>query len=296
MRRREFLIGATATAASATLGAPFKRAGKPRLRLSLAAYSFRNQFAFMKGGKREPAGKPMDMFQFIDFCADHGCDGTELTSYFFRPDVTPKYLAEIRRHAFLRGMDISGSAVGNNFSLPKGEQRDSQIAYVKKWIDHCAALGAPHIRVFAGREPKGVAREEADPWAIDALRECCDYSGQRGIFLGIENHDSIGDAASLIQFVKAVNHPWFGVNLDTGNFRTADPYKDMTAAAPFAINVQVKMELRVDGATKPTNLERVITILHEANYQGYVALEYESREDPYSAVPKALKDLEALLE
>ena len=143
LSRRSFLatraLGGTALAAG-----PFGRKGKPRLRLALAAYSFRSFFKFQKNSTREVAKQPMDLFKFIDFCAAHGCDGAELTSYFFPHNVTREYLIALRRHAFLRGGDISGSAVGNNFSLPKGEARDAQIAYVKKWIDHASVLGAPH--------------------------------------------------------------------------------------------------------------------------------------------------------
>jgi len=245
LHRRQFLTTGALAGAATVLGAPFQRAGKPKLRLSLAAYSFRSFFKHQKTSVRKVAERPMDLFKFIDFCADHGCEGTELTSYFFRHEITPKYLTDLRKHAFLRGVDISGTAVGNNFSLPKGAQRDAQIAYVKKWIDHAALLGAPHIRVFAGREAKGVDRKQADQWAIDCLRECCDYAGKRGIFLGIENHDSIGSAKTLIEFVEAVDHPWFAVNLDSGNFRTADPYADFAAAASYAVNVQLKVELRI---------------------------------------------------
>ncbi len=293
--RRQFLATGALAGAATVLGAPFKRAGKPNLRLSLAAYSFRSFFKFQKTSTREVKNRPMDLFKFIDFCADHGCDGTELTSYFFRHDVTPKYLADLRRHAFLRGVDISGTAVGNNFSLPKGDQRDAQIAYVKKWIDHAALLGAPHIRVFAGREAKGVDRKKADQWAIDCLRECCDYAGKHGIFLGIENHDSIGSAKTLIEFVNAVDHPWFAVNLDSGNFRTADPYADFAAAAPYAVNVQLKVELRVGTEKKEADLKRFANLLRQANYQGYVVLEYEAAADPYQAVPPLLKELQGIL-
>jgi len=293
--RRTFLT-TTALAGAAVAANPFGRKGAARLRLALAAYSFRSFFKFQKNNTREVKARPMDMFSFIDFCAEHGCDGAELTSYFFRHEVTPDYLVALRRRAFLRGVDISGSAVGNNFSLPKGPKLAEQIAYVKKWIDHAAVLGAPHIRVFAGREPKGVDRAEADKWAIAALRECCDYAGKRGIFLGIENHDSIGDAKSLLNFVKAVDHPWFGVNLDSGNFRTADPYADFAAAAPFAVNVQLKVELKIAGKKEPTDLKRALNILRAANYQGYVTLEYEAPEDPYKAVPLLLKKLRGLME
>lgn len=293
--RRQFLTSSALAGAATVLGAPFERTGTPNLRLSLAAYSFRTFFKFQKTATREVKERPMDLFKFIDFCADHGCDGTELTSYFFRHDVTPKYLADLRRHAFLRGVDISGTAVGNNFSLPKGPQRDAQIAYVKKWIDHAALLGAPHIRVFAGREAKGVDRKQADQWAIACLRECCDYAAKHGIFLGIENHDSIGSAKTLIEFVKAVDHPWFAVNLDSGNFRTADPYADFAAAAPYAVNVQLKVELRVGNEKKAADLKRFTNLLRQANYQGYVVLEYEAAEDPYQAVPPLLKQLQAIL-
>ena len=295
IHRRQFLAAAGTTLAGLATGAPFKRNGTPNLRLSLAAYSFRNHFRFMRGKPRKVANRPMDMIQFMDFCADHGCDGAELTSYFFQPKITREHLVSLRRHAFLRGLELSGSAVGNNFSLPDVEARKAQIAYVKEWIDHCAVLGAPHIRVFAGREPKGIPRKEADKWAIESLRECCDYAGLHGIFLGIENHDSIGDSKSLINFVKAVDHPWFGVNLDTGNFRTDNPYNDMAAAAPYAVNVQVKVELRVNGKQEPTDLARVMDILRKANFQGYVVLEYEAKEDPYTTIPPVLKKMQPLL-
>jgi len=292
--RRTFLT--TTTTAGVTFAAePFNRQGNPNLRLSLAAYSFRSFFKFQKNNMREVKAKPMDMFKFIDFCADHGCDGTELTSYFFRHNVTRDYLIALRRHAFLRGVEISGTAVGNNFSLPKGDARDAQIAYVKKWIDHAAVLGAPHIRVFAGRETKDVERAEADKWAIAGLRECCDYAGKRGIFLGIENHDSIGDAKTLINFLKAVDHPWFGVNLDSGNFRTANPYEDFAASAPYAVNVQLKVELKVAGKKEEADLKRMADILRKANYQGYVVLEYEAAEDPYAVIPTLLKKLRGIL-
>ena len=293
--RRSFLVTSSTTGIASALGAPFQRVGKPNLRLSLAAYSFRSFFKYQKNSMREVNDQPMDLFKFIDFCADHGCMGTELTSYFFRHNPTNKYLVDLRRHAFLRGVDISGTAVGNNFSLPKGEKRETQIAYVKKWIDHAALLGAPHIRVFAGREAKGIDRKQADQWAIECLRECCDYASNHGIFLGIENHDSIGNAKTLIDFVKAVDHPWFAVNLDSGNFRTADPYSDFASSAPYAVNVQLKVELRIGQERKPADLERLIKLLKQVNYQGYVVLEYEAAENPYVAVPPLLKKLQKFI-
>src|SRR5882724_3173874 len=107
---------------------PFKRTGAPRLLLSLAAYSFREYFkdaSHKRDTSTDPA-KQIDLLQFIDFCAAHGCQGTELTSYDFPPAFQHDYLIQVKRYAFLRGINISGTAVGNNFTLPAGPDREKE--------------------------------------------------------------------------------------------------------------------------------------------------------------------------
>ena len=270
---------------------PIKRAGKPRLQLSLAAYSFRQFFTH-----KDPA-KQITLDDFVDFCADHGCAGTELTSYYFPKGFGGDYLIQLKRHAFMRGIAISGSAVGNNFALPKGPQRDEQIALVKKWVDHCAVLGAPHIRVFAGpTQDKDISA--AKKLCIEALEECGDYAGKHGVFLGLENHGGIvAEPADILDIIRAVKSPWIGINLDTGNFQTDDPYADLAQCAPYAVNVQFKAEIKRRGQAKKetADLARVVRILRDANYQGYFALEYEAAEDPWQAVPQWLEKMKAAL-
>jgi sugar phosphate isomerase/epimerase len=288
--------GAPLGALAASGAGPFNRTGKPRLRLALAAYSFRENFPKMRGkpnAKMAP-GRSTDMFKFIDYCAAHDCEGAELTSYFF-DEETDDYMLKLKRHAFLRGVGISGTAIGNNFSHPKGAKRDEEIALTKKWIDRAQLMGAPHIRVFAGVQPKGFPRAEADKMVISALEECSDHAATRGVFLGLENHDSIGSADTLLPMVKAVNSPWVGVNLDSGNFRTADPYKDFAECVPYAVNVQLKVEIHAPGGgKKEADLKRFTKLLRDGGYQGWVALEYEAKEDSAVAVPRLLKELNGL--
>ncbi|MEM7011802.1 MAG: sugar phosphate isomerase/epimerase family protein [Verrucomicrobiota bacterium] len=300
MNRRHFLTTAAAGSAAAVApvqaSGPFDRKGS-RLNVALAAYSFRKFFTHQRSGKSSlPEDQQITMNDFIDFCADHGCAGAELTSYFFPQDIEAPALIDVRRHAFLRGIDIAGTAVGNNFTNPPGEERDKQLAYVNRWIDNAAVLGAPHIRVFAGKHAKGQDEEEAWQNVIETMKIAADYAGKNGVFLGIENHDSIGDQETLLRLVKDIDHPWVGVNLDTGNFRTEDPYLDMEKTAPYAVNVQVKVELKRLGADahEETDLPRVIEILKAANYQGYVVLEYEAADDPYKAVPPLLEKFNEL--
>jgi sugar phosphate isomerase/epimerase len=281
----------------AQAAAPIQRSGSARLLLSVAAYSFRDSFRDSNHKQAGNGAKQLDLFQFMDYCAEHGCQGAELTSYYFPPALTDEFLLQLKRHAFLRGIAISGTAVGNNFTLPHGAKRDEEIASVKRWVDHAQLMGAPHIRVFAG-SAQGMAKDEMKRLAIEALQESCEYAGAKGIFLGLENHGGIvAEADDLLDIVKGVQSPWFGVNLDTGNFQTDDPYADLARCAPYAVNVQIKTEIQKRGQKlkEKADLPRLIKILRAANYQGYVALEYEAAEDPWQAVPRVLRELQSLV-
>ena len=302
--KREFLRSIGAVSAVAGLGValparlpgapPRKRKGKARLNLSLAAYSFRDYFNTATHAQRKPKdAKIIDMHGFIDYCADHELQGAELTSYYIEQKIDQAGLVALKRHAFLRGIAISGTAVGNEFTLPKGEKRDAQIAHVKKWIDNAAHMGAPHVRVFAGGA-LGQSLKQAQTLCIEALEEVGEYAGKHGVFLGIENHGGIvAEADSLLEIVKATRSDWVGINLDTGNFHTTDVYGDITRCIPYAVNVQLKVEIQPRGARQKSqaDIKRLVGILRDGGYQGFVALEYEAAPDPWVAVPEWLDQL-----
>ena len=299
LNRRRFLgtglasMAVTAWAEPAKAVEAFSHVGPPRMRLSLAAYSFRDDFKAAKEG----APARMDMFSFLDFCAEHDCDGAELTSYYFPEPVTDEYLAKVRRHAHLRGVTVSGTAVGNDFCLPPGAKRDETIANVKAWIHRASILGAPHIRVFAG-SAHGQDMAVAKRLCIEALEECAETAGRAGILLGIENHGGIvAESADLLEIVRAVRSPWVGINLDTGNFHTDDPYADLAKCAPFAVNVQFKGKIRGRNQkeVETADFARTFQILRDARYQGWVALEYELPEDPWKRVPQMLDAMRPFL-
>lgn len=276
---------------------PIKRQGQPRLLLSLAAYSFRQYFKdATHAQKSDTPARSLDMFGFVDYCAEHGCQGAEVTSYYFPKDVDNDWLLRLRRHAFLRGIPLSGTAVGNEFTSENEARHQEQIAHVKSWIDRAHVLGAPHIRIFAGNAPAG-GKAKAMKRCIAAIEECADYASHKGIFLGLENHGGIvAEADDLLEIIRTVKSPWVGINLDSGNFHSADPYQELERCAPYAVNVQLKVEIQRRGRKKEeTDLERLVNILRAANYQGYFALEYEAAPDPWKAVPEWLKRMQAAI-
>ena len=257
------------------------------VRLGIAAYSFRSYFGFMKGKIQQPKnGKKLDMFGFIDYCGAQNC-GAELTSYFFPPTADKDYFLRIKRHAFRQGVPIVGTAIGNNFTIGKGEKLNQQIAAAKQWIDRAEWMGAPHVRFFAGTKQQLESSSDAMPVAIEALQTCVDYAARKGIFIGVENHGQL-TAEQVLEIVKGIDSDWFGINLDTGNFISDDPYRDLEMCAPQAVNVQLKMNMRrTGGEAFEADFPRIAKILAAANYRGNVVLEFEEP-DPWDNVPNAV--------
>jgi sugar phosphate isomerase/epimerase len=294
--RRTFLTGTAAAAVATALPAPasamdpVKRAGPARLRIGLAAYSMRQYLQAKPGTPRA-----MDLLGFVDWAATLDTDAVELTSYFFPEQVTRTYLNELKRRCHVNGLDISGGAIRNNFTLPPGPELERWFTHLDVWLDHYAALGAPVIRVFAGVPPKEVSEEQGIRNAIANLRRACDMAATRGVILGLENHDYLTNIDRMLPIVKAVDSPWFGVNLDSGNVDRADFYGELGKIVPFALNVQLKVE--AGPAPKvATDTPRIVKLLRDAGYRGYIVLEYESKPEPYDAIPRHLAEMRAAID
>lgn len=300
MQRRSFLVGSAALAGAAGLNLsspawgidPFVRPKPGKLRLSLAAYSMRKYLA--------PKGESpsMDLFQFVDFCFQQGIPGTELTSYYFPENVNTEYLLKLKQHCHLRGMTISGGAIRNDFCQSDEQKVKADLAHTKTWVDHYALLGAPAIRIFAGTQPKGEDLGVTLKRCAKNCEEACHYAAQKGVVLALENHGGVTEKAQgLLEIVRQVNSPAFGVNFDSGNFRvTDDPYAELEAIAPYAVNAQIKVDMHRAGKDEPTDLARVLKILRDVGYSGWVALEYEAKEEPKEAIPRYLDQLRKLVD
>jgi len=291
--------GATARSAQAVAAGPDAKSETAvpdrlkgaRLKLSCCAYSFNRQLG--RGGK---PGK-MTMEDFVDFCARMNLDGTELTSYYFPPDADTAYFRAIRRRAFVNGLDVSGTAVGNTFTLPPGKVRDKQVASLKQWIERAAEMAAPTIRIFAGKKPVTMTIEQARARFVECVEACLPLAEKCGVFLALENHGGIVTTSDeTLACLGAVKSKWFGANLDTGNFREPDPYAGMAKVAPHAVNVHVKTGTNSTTTGKaPADYDRICKILVAAGYRGYVSLEHEGGGDAHAEVPKHLAALRAAI-
>src|SRR5262249_5129969 len=272
LTRRAFCIQATSAAAASPLllagsafaGEPISRTRPSHLKLSLAAYSYRD---YLTGPK-----KSMDLFGFVELAADMALDAVELTSYYFPENVTNDYLHKLKQHAFLLGLDVSGTSVMNDFCLPPGAELDKEHERVRTWIGRAAELDAPFVRILSGNWIQGTPEAELESRVVHQVESLLPYAAEKGVTLALENHGGGVTVTSeqLVRLVRLVKGPNFGVNLDTGNFHGPDPYAEIAMAAPHAVNVQVKTEIRPRGKSKEApDLPKAIPILREPKSSAY---------------------------
>lgn len=220
------------------------------------------------------------------------------------------YLQKLKRHAFTNGIDLVCLSIHQNFVNSKPEVRQREIDHTLKCIEIAYDLGVPCIRLNSGRwntissfddlmkargeEPvlPGYTESDGFKWCIDATRQCLAKAEECGVILALENHWGLSRTPSgLLRIVDAVNSPWLGALMDTGNF-LEDPYDKLQAIASKTVYVQAKTYYGGgEWYTLDLDYKRIARILREAGYYGYVSLEYEGKEDPHIAVPKSLSVL-----
>jgi len=281
---------------------PIERVGGTKLKLSLNAYSFSKLLNDQIKGR----GPGMSLFDLLDFCAEHNFDAIDPTGYFFPgyPGMpTDEYINNFKRRAFQLGLDISGTGVRNNFASPDKEKRKADLQHVKEWCEVAAKMGAPVLRVFAGKVPEGYENkwDEVADWMVEDLSKCAEYGKEFGVLIGVQNHgDMLSTAEQTLKVVKMVNSDWFGVIVDTGYFMTEDPYVDIEQVIPYGVNWQIKESPFGKASPIRTDLIRLMKIIRKSGYRGYIPIETLSIKgrpyNPNELVPAFLKEVRDALE
>ena len=252
-----------------------------RLRPGLVAYSFRKALA----------AKTMSYETLIRYVSELGLDGLDTTVYWF-PDTSDQFLATLRRTAYKNAVNLYSTAVRIRLAQPTPELQRVEFESFKKWVDVAEKLGATHVRVFGGAVPKGATEAQAIAWAVELLKRCAEYSGGKGIFIGVEDDGGLTTTAEpTIQIVKQTDSPWAGINLDTGNF-PKNGYSQVAMCIPYATSVHFKEQIAGEnGGKEKADWDRLIGMFATAGYKGYLSLEYENAENAESEVPRLIPEL-----
>ncbi len=279
--------------------------GRPAaLKVSLNAYSFNKLLNDNIRGRADG----ITLVQVLEFAAKNQFEGFDATGYYFPgyPKLPPDaYVDQLKKRAADLGVGISGTGVRNNFTTADKAVRDAGVQHIKEWVEVAARLGAPVIRVFADTQMRaenwqsvsqGATRGQVQDWIAAALNDCATHAGKYKVKIGVQNHgDFLKTSDDLLTLVKAVGSPWCGPIVDTGYFKSDDPYADIAKVAPHAINWQVKQSVLGEDSGVPTDLIKLLTIVRKSGYTGYLPIETLSPRgkpyDPMTVIPSFLKQV-----
>lgn len=292
-----FAAGAGSVGQAGPLHAEPPHVRKPTHRIAVSTYSF---WQFRHTALR-------DVERCIELAAEWGFDGVEIL-HRQMTDESPATLQNLKRRAIVHGVDLCGFSTHQGFVSPEPARRQQNIDHTIHCIELAYAMGIPTMRVNTGTwgtsrsfdelmanrgiEPPlpGHSDEEAFKWVVGCFEKILPTAEKRGVLLGLENHWGLGRTPEgVMRIVNELNSPWMQVTLDTGNF-LEDPYDKLETMADRTIYVQAKTYFG-GGLWYTLDLDypRIAAMLGQHGYKGYVALEFEGKEDPMTGIPKSLQ-------
>jgi sugar phosphate isomerase/epimerase len=300
LTRRSFLGASLAALPLGTVGAHGQSTNSPAapkarpIKLAVSSYSY---WHFR--------GEPTAIEHVIDDAARLGFDGVEIL-HRQMPEEGTAYVNGLKQRAFRAGVDLVMLSIHQDFVTPDLTERQKDIDHTKRCLELAGRLGIPSIRLNSGRwntiasfddlmkvkgeEPPiaGFTDNNAFDWVIESINACLPTAEKEGVVMMIENHWGLTTKVeNVIRIHKAVNSPWLGVNLDTGNYPDS-PYPGITTLAPYASIVQAKTYYGGgEWYTLDLDYKRIAGILRDAGFSGWVSLEMEGKENPATAVPKS---------
>ena len=294
------VLAASGANPSATAAVAPRAAAARRTRFGVSTYSF---WQFKNEDLRS-------VETCIDLAAEWGFDGVEILEMQMT-DTDNGTLQKLKQRAFVNGLDLCGFSTHQGWVSPDADVRKMNTEKTINSIELAYKLGIPTMRVNTGRwgtsknfdalmanrgiEPtlEGYTEEDGFGWVIQGQIDCLPTAEKCGVTLGLENHWGLGRTAEgVMRIVKAIHSPWLKTTLDTGNF-LEDPYDRLEVIADDAVLVQAKTYYG-GGMWYTLDLDypRVAKLLRAHNYNGYVSLEFEGKEDPRTAIPKSLAMLQ----
>jgi len=274
MNRRDFLERASALLAA---GLSWVRTGgtdeAPWFRISLAEWSLHRAIF---GGKLDALDFPVVARR------EFGIEAVEYVNQFFFDRARDRaYLGELKRRAEgegVRSLLIMCDREGR-LGDPDPARRRQAVENHYKWVEAARFLGCHSIRVNAASEG---SYEEQQKLAADGLRQLVEFAAEHELNVLVENHGGLSsNGAWLAGVIRMVDHPRCGTLPDFGNWRVDaetwyDPYQGLAELMPFAKGVSAKSyDFDAEGNETRLDYVRLLRIVRDAGYRGYIGIEYE---------------------
>jgi sugar phosphate isomerase/epimerase len=278
--RREFLKSTAAALAGSTVLDCVPRLAmatetQPLYKISLGEWAFH----------RALFGNTMKHFDVDKITKEQcGIDAIEYSAQFFMDKAEDMdYLRELKKRATDNGVKpvlITVDSQGN-IGDPDEKLRLKAVNNHHKWVEAAKFLGCHSIRVNALSDEK-LSPDEQAKLVIDGLHRLVEFGAQRGMNVIVENHGGISaNGKWMLKVMKGVNLPTTGTLPDFGNFPQTGPgaydrYLGVAEMMPYAKGVSAK-SYGFDAKGNETTIDypRMVKIVVDAGYRGYLGIEYE---------------------
>lgn len=213
---------------------------------------------------------------------DFGIDAVEYVNQFFKDKAKDTaYLGDMKKRAADAGVTSVLIMIDGEGALgdPDAEKRKQAVENHYKWVDAAKFLGCHSIRVNA--QSNGDYDEQIK-LAADGLRQLSEFAAKQDMNIIVENHGGLSSNGKwLTAVMKAVDLENCGTLPDFGNFRVSrdeeyDRYVGVEELMPYAKAVSAKSyAFDADGNETTIDYLRMMKIVVDAGYHGYVGIEYE---------------------
>lgn len=286
MNRKEFI--SLAGLSGVGLMFPYETWGKSaglKNKISLAQWSMNKSFF---SGKKDPVKYPA-------LAAELGFDGVEYVNQFYfdrlekgsTSSKNVKALAnELNQHANDNNIASVLIMVDREGNLSSNDSKEisNSIEQHKKWVELAAELNCQSVRVNLS------GSEDAEEWvkrSVEGLTGLSEFAKQHGLNIIVENHGGFSsNGAMLAEVMKKTNLDNCGTLPDFGNFCIKggygkcddwyDPYKGVAELMPYAKSLSAKAyNFDSDGFETKIDYVKMMKIVKESNYKGFIGVEYE---------------------
>jgi L-ribulose-5-phosphate 3-epimerase len=258
------------------------------LKISLQQYSFNGMF---KRGELDPLDYPK---LAVEKC---GISALEYYNGFIMEKVNDTaWFADLKKRCDDLGVENQLMLLKNDRALDDADAaiRKGAATDYQPWLENCKALGCHSVRVDVRSAGDSA---EVMKQAIDGLNQLCDIAKPIGIDIIVENHGNHSSNGKWVaDLMTTLNRDNCGTLPDFGNFKDYDKYQGVKDMLPWARAICAKVHhIEEDGSAKDTDFTKMLNIVKDGGFKGYIGIEFEGKSDPVAGIIGTKKLIEKTL-
>ena len=203
------------------------------------------------------------------------------------------------------GIEMSCIATSIKYSSADPAERAQMVERTKRFVDLATEVGCPYLRVFGGKIPEGVEKEEAKKYVAESLAQCGEYAAPGGVVVLLETHDDFRRAQDAVDTVRMADHTNAKILWDIAHpFHAGETMQEaFDLVAPYVRHLHVHDFAMREGERQATLIgqgevphDEAVRLLKSVNFDGHLSGEWINFGPAQEVLPKDLATLRRYIE